>query len=40
MTVYQKKNNTIKFNVDGVDFLKFKATDEEVEQFTQNNGWI
>ena len=33
--VYQKKNNTIKFNIDGVNFLKFKATDEEVEKFTQ-----
>lgn len=34
--VYQKKTNTIKFNIDGVDFLKFKATDEEVDLFSQN----
>lgn len=36
VNVYQKKTNTIKFNIDGVDFLKFKATDEEVDLFSQN----
>lgn len=36
VNIYQKKTNTIKFNIDGVDFLKFKATDEEVDLFSQN----
>lgn len=36
VTVYQKKTNTIKFNIDGMDFLKFRATEEEVEAFTKN----
>ena len=36
VNIYQKKTNTIKFNIDGVDFLKFKASDEEVETFIQN----
>lgn len=36
VNIYQKKTNTIKFNIDGVDFLRFKATDEEVDLFSQN----
>ena len=36
VNIYQKKTNTIKFNIEGIDFLKFRATDEEVELFSQN----
>lgn len=36
VNIYQKRNNTIKFNIDGVEFLKFRASEEEVEIFSQN----
>jgi len=36
VNVYRKKTNTIKFNINGMDFLMFRATDEEADLFNSN----
>lgn len=35
VNVYRKKTNTAKLNIDGVDFIKFRCSDEEAEMFEQ-----
>lgn len=35
VNVYRKKTNTAKLNIDGVDFIKFRCSDEEADMFEQ-----
>lgn len=39
VTVYQKKDNTLKITLDGINLIKFKATDEECQKLQNNPGY-